>query len=287
MSTAAQAWIDERHERAATSAVPRSEGRRGGRPSAAERARPRRRNPGGERSGSAQEQSWNVLAEQVIAYPPAHDRLFADPPLVEDKGRAATSRAAGLVSYGEAWLEQEHLRLRVRTTLALSETAGRPASPDRSERARREPLPAPGDELRRAAVTGHASCGTPGSIPRAGGCGYVQTATARRRLRRAAAVRPEPRGWRRLLPGVATLAALVGLWFGTGLLSGIHRPAYRVVPGSVRVARGYFYVARPGDTVWSIAASVQPGGDPRPLVDRLEAELGGRILQPGDRLLLP
>jgi hypothetical protein len=47
------------------------------------------------------------------------------------------------------------------------------------------------------------------------------------------------------------------------------------------------YVAAPGDTVWSIAVRFARGGDPRPLVDRLEAEIGGRMLQPGQRLTVP
>ena len=47
------------------------------------------------------------------------------------------------------------------------------------------------------------------------------------------------------------------------------------------------YVAAPGDTVWSIAVRFAHGGDPRPLVDQLEAEIGGGVLQPGQRLFVP
>ncbi len=47
------------------------------------------------------------------------------------------------------------------------------------------------------------------------------------------------------------------------------------------------YVAAPGDTVWSIAVRFAHGGDPRPLVERLEAEIGGGVLQPGQRLAVP
>jgi hypothetical protein len=46
-------------------------------------------------------------------------------------------------------------------------------------------------------------------------------------------------------------------------------------------------VATPGDTVWSIAVRFAHGGDPRPLADRLEAEIGGGVLQPGQRLAVP
>jgi hypothetical protein len=47
------------------------------------------------------------------------------------------------------------------------------------------------------------------------------------------------------------------------------------------------YVAVPGDTVWSIAVRFAQGGDPRPLVERLEAEIDGDVLQPGQRLAVP
>lgn len=47
------------------------------------------------------------------------------------------------------------------------------------------------------------------------------------------------------------------------------------------------YLVQPGDTLWSIARSVQPEGDIRPLVHRLAAQLEGRSLLAGDRLLIP
>jgi hypothetical protein len=43
---------------------------------------------------------------------------------------------------------------------------------------------------------------------------------------------------------------------------------------------------QPGDTLWSIARSVQPAGDVRPLVHRLERANHGTRLRVGDRLLL-
>lgn len=46
------------------------------------------------------------------------------------------------------------------------------------------------------------------------------------------------------------------------------------------------YVVRPGDTVWSIAASLQPEGDVRPLVDQLTERAGGSGLQAGQRIAL-
>jgi hypothetical protein len=47
------------------------------------------------------------------------------------------------------------------------------------------------------------------------------------------------------------------------------------------------YVARPGDTIWAIATRFSGGADPRPLAANLEAEIGGGMLQPGQRLAVP
>jgi Tfp pilus assembly protein FimV len=43
----------------------------------------------------------------------------------------------------------------------------------------------------------------------------------------------------------------------------------------------------PGDTFWSIASRLRPGGDPRPLVDRLVAANGNRTLRVGEQLSVP
>lgn len=100
-------------------------------------------------------------------------------------------------------------------------------------------------------------------------------------------ITPRTRGLRRLLPGAATLAVLAGVWLGAGALSGLHRPAIVVPAGAVKIAGGYRYVARPGDTLWSIAARLEPGGDPRILVADFEQQLHGAQLMPGDKLDLP
>ena len=44
------------------------------------------------------------------------------------------------------------------------------------------------------------------------------------------------------------------------------------------------YVVQPGDTLWSIAKSLQPGNDPRALVHRLTRQAGGTVLTIGQRL---
>jgi nucleoid-associated protein YgaU len=48
------------------------------------------------------------------------------------------------------------------------------------------------------------------------------------------------------------------------------------------------YVVKPYDTLWSIAAA-HYGGDPRDAVYRLERRngLGGAVVRPGQRLVLP
>ena len=47
------------------------------------------------------------------------------------------------------------------------------------------------------------------------------------------------------------------------------------------------YVVQPGDTLWSIAAQLDPGNDPRELVGRLTESAGGADLVPGQRIELP
>jgi nucleoid-associated protein YgaU len=47
------------------------------------------------------------------------------------------------------------------------------------------------------------------------------------------------------------------------------------------------WVVRPGDTLWSIAEQSRAAGDPRAVVDWLSAEVGGRPLQAGERVVLP
>ncbi|HEX8769742.1 MAG TPA: LysM peptidoglycan-binding domain-containing protein [Acidimicrobiales bacterium] len=50
---------------------------------------------------------------------------------------------------------------------------------------------------------------------------------------------------------------------------------------------GSAYVVQPGETLWSIARRVDPGGDPRPVVDRLAAAHGGAELTAGEVIILP
>ena len=82
---------------------------------------------------------------------------------------------------------------------------------------------------------------------------------------------------------VLALSAALGT-LGGGPLPVPERPARAGLTG---VADGPVYIVQPGDTFWSIARRLDPGGDPRPVVDRLVAAHGGATLHVGERLPLP
>jgi hypothetical protein len=54
-----------------------------------------------------------------------------------------------------------------------------------------------------------------------------------------------------------------------------------------QAATAQAWVVKPGDTIWSIATSLEPRGDVRPLVDRLYKEVGGAPLYPGETIPIP
>jgi nucleoid-associated protein YgaU len=87
---------------------------------------------------------------------------------------------------------------------------------------------------------------------------------------------------RRRLSATLTVALIAGVWAG---------PLGRIVAGAggAGLASRSSYVVREGDTLWSIARGVSPGGDPRPLVDAIAAANGvdpGAIV-PGQTLFVP
>ncbi len=256
-------------------------------------------------SGDSGETRWNVLAEELVSYPTPAQRIWIEP--AREAGRSA-SRAGrpdqgGGVSraYADAWLERELERLRLRRAVALSDSPT--AAGNRHG--------APATAGLSAGVDDRLRIGDPATVARSFADGTIRTtgidrrtrasrpdrSTSHRRARAGETVATSsrtrvahlgPRGLRRLLPGAATLAVLVGSWFAVGALAAsAHESQLQRLPGSVTVPGGYVYVAQPGDTLWSIAARSEPTADPRPLVDRLQAELKGRTLQPGDRLFLP
>ncbi len=87
--------------------------------------------------------------------------------------------------------------------------------------------------------------------------------------------------WRRVIV-VAAIAALGAVAWGAG--------GRLVAVAGAQPSRApvqHVYVARPGDTIWGIAVRYSGNGDPRPLADRLEAQIGGGVLQPGEQLTVP
>jgi hypothetical protein len=89
---------------------------------------------------------------------------------------------------------------------------------------------------------------------------------------------------RRAVAVVVVVGVVLLGWAGLGALggalgmTGTATPASHAAPVTVQVA--------PGDTFWSIASRIRPGGDPRPLVDRLVAAHGGAVLRAGERLAI-
>lgn len=63
------------------------------------------------------------------------------------------------------------------------------------------------------------------------------------------------------------------------------RPA--VSPAAAESGELLRHVVEPGDSLWSIAAAVAPGEDPRPVVDALAAARGGTTLVPGEIVVWP
>ena len=90
---------------------------------------------------------------------------------------------------------------------------------------------------------------------------------------------------RRLVAASLTLGVLLGGRVaadlaGSGPLAAPD-PAQPVLVGE-RV-----HIVQPGDTLWTIARSLQPTGDVRRLVDALAAQRSGAALQVGERISLP
>jgi hypothetical protein len=64
--------------------------------------------------------------------------------------------------------------------------------------------------------------------------------------------------------------------------------SFQPVPGvfAGQPAANVTYVVEDGDTVWSIAESLAPGRDPRPVVDAIVVANGGASIVAGQRLVL-
>jgi hypothetical protein len=86
---------------------------------------------------------------------------------------------------------------------------------------------------------------------------------------------------RRRLPPAATAVLMVTVL----ALAVLVRGGLPSSAGGAGPAAGV-HVVRPGESYWSIAAGLGAPGDVRAVVDRLVDDNGGRVLRPGDRLVL-
>lgn len=101
---------------------------------------------------------------------------------------------------------------------------------------------------------------------------------------------------RHTVAGALLTILLVALWLlAAGVIGGRGQggstpgtSGAAAVPGSGLVpVASTSYVVQPDDTLWSVARSLQPRGDVRPLVDRLARHTAAGRLMPGDRIPLP
>lgn len=100
---------------------------------------------------------------------------------------------------------------------------------------------------------------------------------AARRHRTAACYR------RRRLAVAGVLALVLALCLAVGELLAARSSSPASPALGAPVAR-VTVVVRPGDTVWSVAAELADGGDPRPIVDAIVEANGGATLVAGQRL---
>ena len=89
---------------------------------------------------------------------------------------------------------------------------------------------------------------------------------------------------RRFLVGL--LLVIVGAIFWTAISLVVGVGEKQVGADLTNSAPREIYIVAPGDTLWSIAGSIDNDGDPRDTVDRLAALNGGSSIYVGQRLIL-
>lgn len=111
----------------------------------------------------------------------------------------------------------------------------------------------------------------------------------RSRARRRASTRVYRR--RRLVVGVLVAVLLLAAGALLGRLGGGPLTAPETAPAAATTHAPapprLLHVVQPGDTLWVIARALQPTGDVRPLVDKLEASRHGQPLRVGEVISLP
>ncbi len=107
----------------------------------------------------------------------------------------------------------------------------------------------------------------------------------RRAARRQLAIRR-----RRLGLGVLATGLLVGLALPTGVWGGrspdATQQAAASLPGAADAGSGVVYTVRPGDTLHSIAARIEPG-DPARVASLIARETGSRTVVQGEHITVP
>ncbi len=109
---------------------------------------------------------------------------------------------------------------------------------------------------------------------------HVIPAPAGGTARTQRSVGPETYRRRRL----AVVAVVVGLLLG---LASFGRQADATPTAEAEAAEAVLVVVQPGDTLWTIARTLAPEGDVRPLVSELTEIAGGASIQPGQLLRVP
>jgi hypothetical protein len=101
--------------------------------------------------------------------------------------------------------------------------------------------------------------------------------------RRRAQRRALRRRRRTVLLATVVAGLVTGLALPVAVLGG--SPAHP--SGRAALVERSVYVVRPGDTLWSIAARVDRGGDPRAMAEALAREIGSGVVVPGERIAIP
>lgn len=93
---------------------------------------------------------------------------------------------------------------------------------------------------------------------------------------------------RRRLVAAAVVALVAALAvFGTRALLPAGAESISVPAAAVEASTTTVVVARPGDSLWTIARRVQPEGDVRQLVSVMASTNGGSSVQAGQRVIVP